>query len=133
MARPPEWSCGSDSCHSRCRSGAGPGNPAAVKCPRSPPRLSRPRYGPCSWLIAAVRALLDPLVRLEADGSNPRCQCVLGYDVHLHDGSSHERVAEMGRQSRELAEQRFDVHAVNRVILEAIGLQAGVVRAVDTS
>jgi hypothetical protein len=39
----------------------------------------------------------------------------------------------MGRQSRGLAGQRFDVHPVNRVILEAIGLWAAVVRAVDTS
>jgi glycosyltransferase involved in cell wall biosynthesis len=33
-----------------------------------------------------------------------------------------ERVAEMGKQSRRLAEERFDVHAVNQIILEAIGL-----------
>jgi glycosyltransferase involved in cell wall biosynthesis len=31
-------------------------------------------------------------------------------------------VAAMGAQSRQMAEQRFDVHAVNRVLLEAMGL-----------
>jgi glycosyltransferase involved in cell wall biosynthesis len=33
-----------------------------------------------------------------------------------------EKVAAMGVQGRRMAEQRFDVHAVNRVILEALGL-----------
>jgi glycosyltransferase involved in cell wall biosynthesis len=36
---------------------------------------------------------------------------------------SPEQVEEMGRQSRLLAEERFDVHAVNRVILTAMGLE----------
>jgi glycosyltransferase involved in cell wall biosynthesis len=33
-----------------------------------------------------------------------------------------ERLESMGRESRRLAEERFDVHSVNRVILEAMGL-----------
>jgi glycosyltransferase involved in cell wall biosynthesis len=33
-----------------------------------------------------------------------------------------ERIPEMGREGRRLAEQRFDVHEVNRVILSALGL-----------
>jgi glycosyltransferase involved in cell wall biosynthesis len=33
-----------------------------------------------------------------------------------------QRVSEMGMQSRQMAEERYDVHAVNRVILEAMGL-----------
>lgn len=32
------------------------------------------------------------------------------------------RLSEMGRQSREIAERRFDVHEVNRIILDAMGL-----------
>ena len=34
-----------------------------------------------------------------------------------------ERLEPMGRQSRIIAEQRFDVHSVNRVILAAMGLE----------
>lgn len=33
-----------------------------------------------------------------------------------------ERIPEMGARSRSIAEERYDVHAVNRVILEAMGL-----------
>jgi hypothetical protein len=29
----------------------------------------------------------------------------------------------MGRRSREIAEEKYDVHKVNQVILEAMGLQ----------
>jgi glycosyltransferase involved in cell wall biosynthesis len=32
------------------------------------------------------------------------------------------RLEEMGRQSRTIAEERFDVHSVNRAILGAMGL-----------
>ena len=33
-----------------------------------------------------------------------------------------ERLETMGQQSRAIAEERFDVHAVNRAILGAMGL-----------
>ena len=34
-----------------------------------------------------------------------------------------DELTDMGRRSRTIAEERFDVHAVNRVILEALDLQ----------
>ncbi|HHV77979.1 MAG TPA: glycosyltransferase family 4 protein [Syntrophothermus lipocalidus] len=34
-----------------------------------------------------------------------------------------EMIVEMGKKSREIAEQKYDVHKVNRVILEAMGLK----------
>lgn len=35
-----------------------------------------------------------------------------------------QRIAEMGRRSREIAESRFDVHKVNATMLEAMGVRA---------
>jgi glycosyltransferase involved in cell wall biosynthesis len=37
--------------------------------------------------------------------------------------ADRERLSSMGRESRLIAEERFDVHTVNRVILEAMGLR----------
>ena len=34
-------------------------------------------------------------------------------------------IASMGRESRRIAEERFDVHEVNRLLLDELGLDAG--------
>ena len=39
-----------------------------------------------------------------------------------------ELIARMGRESRRIAEERYDVHEVNRVILEAMELDSPVER-----
>lgn len=43
-----------------------------------------------------------------------------------------ERLERMGQRSRAIAEQRFDVHAVNRVILGTLGLAAGLAHSPST-
>ena len=84
--------------------------------------------------VLEAMAMARPIITTDAPGCRETVrEGVNGFLVPVKDSKAlaeamkrfiktPELMQEMGRQSRKIAEEKYDVHKVNRVIVEAMGL-----------